>query len=78
VATRILVNAVMPGRIDTEEPRQRHQYADAQKKVRLVQEVPLQRLGTPEDVAGMILYLVSAGQYVTGQTFLVDEGLYMR
>ena len=67
-----------PGRIDTEELRQRYQLADARNKSRLEREVPLQRLGTPEEVADMILHLASAGQYITGQNFLVDGGLFMR
>jgi acetoacetyl-CoA reductase/3-oxoacyl-[acyl-carrier protein] reductase len=78
LAPRIRVNTVTPGRIDTEELRGRYQLADAKNKSRLEQEVPLQRLGTPDEVAEMILYLASAGQYITGQNFLVDGGLYMR
>jgi NAD(P)-dependent dehydrogenase (short-subunit alcohol dehydrogenase family) len=35
-------------------------------------------MGTPEEVAEMILYLAHAGQYITGQNFLVDGGLFMR
>ena len=78
LAPRIRVNTVTPGRIDTEELRGRYQLEDAQRKLRLEQEVPMQRLGTPEEVADMILYLASAGQYITGQNFLVDGGLFMR
>jgi 3-oxoacyl-[acyl-carrier protein] reductase len=78
LAPRIRVNTVTPGRIDTEELRGRYQLADAKNKSRLEREVPLQRLGTPDEVAEMILYLASAGQYITGQNFLVDGGLYMR
>jgi acetoacetyl-CoA reductase/3-oxoacyl-[acyl-carrier protein] reductase len=78
LAPRIRVNTVTPGRIDTEELRGRYQLADAKNKSRLEQEVPMQRLGTPDEVAEMILYLASAGQYITGQNFLVDGGLYMR
>jgi len=78
LAPRIRVNTVTPGRIDTEELRGRYQLEDAQRKLRLEQEVPMQRLGTPEEVAEMILYLASAGQYITGQNFLVDGGLFMR
>jgi len=78
LAPRIRVNTVTPGRIDTEELRERYQLADARNKARLAQEVPLQRLGLPDEIADMILYLVSAGQYITGQNFLVDGGLFMR
>jgi len=78
LAPYIRVNTVTPGRIDTEELRGRYQLEDAQRKLKLEQEVPMQRLGTPEEVAEKILYLASAGQYITGQNFLVDGGLFMR
>jgi len=78
LAPRIRVNTVTPGRIDTEELRGRYQLEDAQRKLKLEQGVPMQRLGMPEEVADMILYLASAGQYITGQNFLVDGGLFMR
>jgi 3-oxoacyl-[acyl-carrier protein] reductase len=78
LAPRIRVNTVTPGRIDTEEVRQRYQLEDSVKKARFAQEVPMQRMGMPEEVAEMILYLVTAGQYIAGQNFLVDGGLFMR
>ena len=78
LAPRIRVNTVTPGRIDTEELRERYQLDDKQKRSKSEQEVPMKRLGTPEDVAGMILYLVTSGQYITGQNFFVDGGLFMR
>lgn len=46
--------------------------------VRVKQDVPMQRLGTPEEVADMILFIVTSGHYVTGQNFFVDGGLFMR
>ena len=51
---------------------------DAQNMVRVKQDVPMQRLGTPEEVADMILFVVTSGHYVTGQNFFVDGGLFMR
>jgi 3-oxoacyl-[acyl-carrier protein] reductase len=42
----------------------------------LLEAIPLGRLGTPADVAGMVLFLASdLGNYVTGQTFVVDGGM---
>jgi 3-oxoacyl-[acyl-carrier protein] reductase len=78
LAPRIRVNTVTPGRIDTEELRERYQLDDVQKRSKSEQEVPMKRLGTPADVASMILYLVSSGPYITGQNFFVDGGLFMR
>jgi NAD(P)-dependent dehydrogenase (short-subunit alcohol dehydrogenase family) len=78
LAPRIRVNTVTPGRIDTEEVRERYKLDDPQNKTRFEQDVPLLRMGKPDEIAGMITYLVSSGQYITGQNFMVDGGLFMR
>jgi len=78
LAPRIRVNTVTPGRIDTEELRQRYQLEDTQQKSKLANEVPLKRLGSPQEIADMILYLAISANYITGQNFLVDGGLFMR
>ena len=78
LAPKIRVNTVTPGRIDTEELRQRYHLEDAQNSSRLANEVPLKRLGSPQEVADMILYLATQANYTTGQNYLVDGGLYMR
>lgn len=70
----IRVNAVAPGYIQTDmtdalTPEQREAFA---------KEIPLQRAGTPEEIASAVLYLASdASSYVTGQTIVVDGGLGM-
>jgi 3-oxoacyl-[acyl-carrier protein] reductase len=78
LAPHIRVNTVTPGRIDTEELQTRYQTKEPENRARLVGEIPLARLGQPEEVASMIAFVVSAGQYLTGQNFIVDGGLYMR
>ena len=78
LAPNIRVNTVTPGRVDTEELRQRYQLDDEDKRRRYEQEVPMARLGEPAEVAAMILFLVETGKYVTGQNFFVDGGLFMR
>ena len=45
-----------------------------ERRVELQRRVPLGRLGTPEDVARVALFLAQA-TYITGQTFTVDGGL---
>ncbi|MGZ4386055.1 MAG: SDR family NAD(P)-dependent oxidoreductase [Gaiellaceae bacterium] len=78
LAPRIRVNTVTPGKMDTEEVRTRYRLDDPEAKARFAKDVPLQRMGRPEDVAEMIAFLVSADRYVTGQNVLVDGGLLMR
>ena len=74
-ATRnITVNSVAPGYIATDMTKDLPE--DIQEK--LLTEIPLASLGTPEDIAGAVAYLVSDdGGYVTGQTIHVNGGMYM-
>ena len=70
----ITVNCVAPGFIDTDMTRA---LGDAQREA-LQAQIPLGRLGAPEDVAGAVTFLVSdVGQYITGETLHVNGGLYM-
>ena len=77
LAPGIRVNAVTPGRIDTKELQERYQLNQPGKRTLFEQDIPLARLGTPEDIARMILFLVAPEQYITGQNFFVDGGLFM-
>ena len=70
----ITVNCVAPGFIDTDMTRA---LSDEQKKA-LLEQIPLGRLGTPQDVAAAVAYLASpAGAYVTGAVLHVNGGMYM-
>lgn len=70
----ITVNAVAPGYIVTEMTEAMAE--ETQEKIK--GEIPMASLGTPEDVAGAVAYLVSEdGRYVTGQTLHVNGGMYM-
>ena len=74
VASRnITVNTIAPGFIETDMTEE---LTDAQK-ASIVERIPSQRLGTPDDVAAAVAFLVSddAG-YITGQTLQVNGGLY--
>jgi 3-oxoacyl-[acyl-carrier protein] reductase len=70
----ITVNCVAPGFIDTDMTRA---LSDEQKKS-LLEQIPLGRLGTPQDVAAAVAYLASpAAAYVTGAVLHVNGGMYM-
>jgi 3-oxoacyl-[acyl-carrier protein] reductase len=70
----IYVNAVAPGTIDTDLIAG---YSEEMRKQR-IEQIPLGRLGTPEDVANVCLFLASdLSNYVTGETINVNGGLYI-
>jgi 3-oxoacyl-[acyl-carrier protein] reductase len=70
----ITVNCVAPGFIDTDMTRA---LSEEQKK-KLLEHIPLGRLGTPQDVAAAVAYLASpAAGYVTGAVLHVNGGMYM-
>ncbi|MCK4449441.1 MAG: SDR family oxidoreductase [Anaerolineae bacterium] len=69
----IRVNAVSPGWIGTETLRKK---ADRWRQA--VEEIPVGRLGTPEDVAEAVLFLVSdVAGYITGEILDVNGGIFM-
>jgi len=69
----IRVNAVAPSTTATELIRERVQRGE----FRALEEAnPLRRMATPEDIAGVVLFLASdLARYVTGQTIVVDGGV---
>jgi 3-oxoacyl-[acyl-carrier protein] reductase len=75
VASRgITVNVVAPGFIDTAMTEALN---DAQK-TKLAEQIPLGRIGQPEDIAGAVVYLASdAAAWVTGATLHVNGGMAM-
>lgn len=70
----ITVNTVAPGFIDTDMTRN----LDETQREKLVADIPLQRLGQPEDIAAAVAFLASPlGAYITGQVLHVNGGMYM-
>jgi NAD(P)-dependent dehydrogenase (short-subunit alcohol dehydrogenase family) len=51
---------------------------EAAERDRLARTTPLGRLGAPEDVTAALLYLLERGDYVTGETLVVDGGRRLR
>lgn len=71
----IRVNAVAPGYISTDMT----DILPEEVRQGILKEIPLGKVGTPEDVAKVVLFLVSpAAAYITGQTLGVDGGMEMR
>ena len=67
----VLVNAVTPGFITTD-------MTEAVNEKKLLQNVPLNRPGTPEEVAATVSFLASDdASYITGQVIGVNGGVYM-
>ena len=70
----ITVNTVAPGFIDTDMTRA----LTEEQRAGLMQKIPLERLGAPEDIAATVLFLASPGAgYITGETIHVNGGMYM-
>lgn len=73
-ARNITVNCVAPGFIDTDMTKG----LDEKHKAALLGNIPLARLGQPEDIAAAVAFLASpAAAYITGTTIHVNGGMYM-
>ena len=78
LAPNIRVNAVAPGPVVTEAFRETLT-DDADKLAEIAATIPLGRMGTPDDIAGAVVYLASdAASWVTGQLILVAGGRTQR
>ena len=70
----VLANVVAPGYIETDMTAAINEEA----KAALFAQIPLGRLGMPQDIANLVTFLASdAAAYITGQTFVVDGGMVM-
>ena len=70
----ITVNSVAPGFVETDMTS----FLDETAKKNVIETIPLKRLGRPEDVAELVLFLASEeASYITGQTISIDGGLLM-
>jgi 3-oxoacyl-[acyl-carrier protein] reductase len=70
----VLVNAVAPGFIATDMTAA----MTPEARAALSGQIPLERLGAPQDIAGVVTFLASDyASYITGQTLVVDGGMVM-
>ena len=73
-APHVQVNAICPGPVRT--PLTEAALSDPDARARKIAEVPAERLGLPEDMAGAAVYLASAdADFVTGHALVVDGGM---
>jgi 3-oxoacyl-[acyl-carrier protein] reductase len=71
----ITVNCIAPGFIDTDMTRS----LDEAQRAKLIERIPLGRLGSPQDVAHAVAFLASPeAAYITGATLHVNGGMYMQ
>lgn len=69
----ITVNVVSPGFIDTDMTRG----LPEEHRLKLLEQIPLSRMGEPSEVAEAVLFLVSKAAYITGETLHVNGGMHM-
>jgi NAD(P)-dependent dehydrogenase (short-subunit alcohol dehydrogenase family) len=73
----VTVNAIAPTTTMTGETR--HLYAEPAAYAEKAQDIPLQRLGTPDDLVGAVTFLAgAASDFMTGHTLVVDGGYSVR
>jgi 3-oxoacyl-[acyl-carrier protein] reductase len=75
---KIQVNTIIPGLTMTEETIERMHLNDPAVLQTRTEAIPLQRVGTPEDVANTVILLLSdEAQFINGQKIVVDGGQYL-
>jgi len=78
LAPHIRVNCVVPGFMETQEVIDRFSLNNDACRARILDAIPLQRLGQSDDIANMVSFLCSdKASYITGQLFFVNGGNYM-
>lgn len=77
LAPNIRVNCVIPGFVETDELIERYDLTDMNKRKEYMNRIPLENFGTEEQIYSMINYLITEGEYITGQNLFVNGGNYM-
>ena len=72
---RIRANAIAPGLTDTAQPRYGHSEDELRERA---QRIPLERMGQPDEIAAVAVFLASdQSAFMTGQTLHANGGTYM-
>lgn len=74
LAPRVAVNSVAPGMIETGDSK-RQSAAHRAFMRKIAKKTPMQRAGTPAEVAAAVVFFAAAPEFITGQTLVVDGGL---
>lgn len=69
----VTINAICPGFTETDML----QAVPAEIRQRLIEKIPLGRFGQPEEIAACVRYLVTEGDYITGQAIGINGGVYI-
>jgi acetoacetyl-CoA reductase/3-oxoacyl-[acyl-carrier protein] reductase len=78
LAPRIRVNCLIPGMTETAELSTRFRLHDASARAAVIAAIPEQRIGTTEEIADALEFLIGPGSgYMTGQKLVVDGGEFM-
>lgn len=72
LAPEVTVNAIAPGAVLVPEDY------SGEDRERLARSTPLRRLGSPADVIAALLYILEGGDFLTGETLVVDGGRFIR
>jgi acetoacetyl-CoA reductase len=72
-SSKITVNAVCPGFVETEMWRS----VPANIQAKILERIPMHRVGTTEDIARGVRFLVTEADYMTGQSLNINGGIYM-
>ena len=76
---KIRVNAVVPGLIKTQMTDNFFSESFAEERHKFLERVPLRRAGTPEEVARLVVFLLSdSASYITGDAIFIDGGYHVR
>lgn len=76
LAPRVRVNTLLPGLIATEQIAERGPAFEPLRQ-EIIHRTPMRRLGTPAEVAELVVFLLAGAEFTTGETITLDGGLHL-
>jgi NAD(P)-dependent dehydrogenase (short-subunit alcohol dehydrogenase family) len=77
LAPHIRVNCIIPGYIETDELMNRYHLEQKENLAKVLDAIPLGRLGTPADIFKVMNFIINEADYITGQNFFINGGHFM-